>query len=309
MQRFKAAFFVTCLGTALLGCGEGQQGPWLEQRQRRLELELAEKMELAQHLNERRQELRNLETELAALKAGLGRPDAEELTRALSIPGVDRLNVHEQQGTVTLSLGGTGGARQLLEVLRMGALSASERALALKSVTVEHRRWAAELETPATPKPEPKPAAQEKIAKDGPMGSANVMPKASLLERISEGDELERRRRQVEQTEQRIAELDKVLLAVRMLNQRKVGLEAQVRALKELNPRERLVGQRPLVEALFGGKKPRLTVGVAEFQGSRLTLKALEKGDAAKRLASLAEVGPVLQSDADTIVLSTAGQP
>jgi hypothetical protein len=307
MQRFKAAFFVTCLGTALLGCGEGQQGKWLDQRQRHLDVELAEKRELAQHLNERRQELQVLEEELAALKVGLSRPSAEDLTRRLSGPGLDTLNVREEQGALAISLGGTGAAPRLLEALR--ALSASERALTLKSVTVEHRRWAAELEAPAEPKAEPKPAAKEKIAKDGPMLSSGPMPQAGLLERVFEGDDTVRRKRQLAETEQRIAELDKVLFAVRLLNQRKVGLEAKIRTLKELNPRERLVGQRPLVEALFGGKKPRLKLGVAEFQGTRLTLKGLETGDAAKRLASLAEVGPVLQSDADTIVLSTAGQP
>jgi hypothetical protein len=306
MQRFKAAFFVTCLGTALLGCGNGEQGRWLEQRQRRLDLELAEKMEIAQHLNERRQELKTLEQELAGLKAGLSRPKTEDLSRQLAGPGLDTLTVREEQGVLAISLGGTGAAPRMLEALR--ALSPSERALALKSVTVEHRRWAAELEVPAEPKAEPRPAAQQKIAKDGPMG-ATAMPKAGLLDSLLEGDELARRRRQVEDTERRIDELDKVLLAVRMLNQRKANLEAQVSALKSVSPGERLVGQRPLVEALFGGKKPRLKLGVAEFQGTRLTLKELGLGDAAKRLASVSEVGKVLQSDADTLVLSTASQP
>jgi hypothetical protein len=305
MQRFKAAFFVTCLGTTLLGCGNGEQGRWLEQRQRRLDLELSERVDITRNLTERREELKALEQELAGLKAGLSRPNAEELSRQLAGPGLDTLTVREEQGVLAISLGGTGAAPRMLEALR--ALSASERALALKSVTVEHRRWAAELEVPAEPKAEPRPAAQQKIAKDGPMGG--TMPKAGILDSLLEGDELARRRRQVEDTERRIAELDKVLLAVRMLNQRKANLEAQVHVLKAVNPGERLVGQRPLVEALFGGKKPRLKLGVAEFQGTRLTLKELGLGDAAKRLASVSEVGKVLQSDADTLVLSTASQP
>jgi hypothetical protein len=49
---------------------------------------------------------------------------------------------------------------------------------------------------------------------------------------------------------------------------------------------------------------------VVRFQGDRIELSKLGPGDAAKRLASLAEVGKVLQADADVIVLGmTAPSP
>jgi hypothetical protein len=183
------------------------------------------------------------------------------------------------------------------------ALAPWERALVLKRMSVEPRGWSAELEVPA----EPPPFVQEK----SPMawGPASPMPPRNLFETLTQGTELSRKEERLRQTQQRVAQFDKVLGEVVKLSQRKMGIEAQVRALKAVRPGERLVGQRAVVEALFGGKAPRLATGVAEFQGARLTLKALGAGDAAKRLASLAEVGRVLQSDADAVVLSTAAQP
>ncbi|MFY0523373.1 hypothetical protein ACN28I_09375 [Archangium gephyra] len=86
-------------------------------------------------------------------------------------------------------------------------------------------------------------------------------------------------------------------------------LEARLRASEELNTAERLAGQRALVEALFGGRKPRLLTGVAEFQGRQLTLRSLGQGDAARRLASLSEVGQVVEAGTDAIVISTAARP
>ena len=105
-------------------------------------------------------------------------------------------------------------------------------------------------------------------------------------------------------TEQRIAQLDKVVGEIVKLHQRKAGLEAQVNALKEPSPGNRLVGQRTLIEALFGGTKPRITTGTVELQGGQFTLKGLGPGDAAKRLASLADMGRVLQSGPDAVVIS-----
>lgn len=299
MQRFKSAVFMVCLGAALAGC-ESQQGAWLEERQHRLDMELAEKMEIAQSLNERRRELEQLEQRLAELKAGLNRPSAEDLSRSLSGLGLETLAVHEVEGVLSVRLGGAGGASGLVKALQ--ALAPWERALVLKRVSVESKAWSAELEVPA----EPPPSVQKPpVAR----ASASPMPPRNLFETLTQGAELSRKEDLLRQTQLRIAELDKVLGEVVKLSQRKVGIEAQVRALKDVPSGERLVGQRPVVEALFGGKAPRLATGVAEFQGGRLTLKELGAGDAAKRLASLAEVGRVLQSDADAVVLSTAAQP
>jgi hypothetical protein len=303
MDRCKAAFFVLCVGATLLGCGEGEQSRWLAYRQRHLDLELAEKVEIAQNLNERRRELDVLEQQLVELRADLNRPSGEELSRRLAGLGLETMTFREEAGVLGLRLGDSGGAPGLMAALR--ALHASERVLALKRVSVEPKAWSVELEVPA----EPKPSVQEKPSMGRRPEPTNPMPRASFLEALYGSDKLSRLQDRLRQTEQRIAELDKVLGEVVRLNQRKVDIEAQVNSLKVVKPGERLVGQRALVEALFSGRKPRLATGVVEFQGDRLTLKGLGSGDAAKRLASLAEVGRVLQADTDAIVLSTAGQP
>jgi hypothetical protein len=302
MDHRKAALFVVCVGTVLLGC-EGEQSRWLAHRQRQLDVELAEKMEIAQNLNERRRGLAFLEQQLVELKAGLNRPSAEDLSRRLAGLGLETLTFREEGGVLSLRLGGSGGAPGLMGALR--ALAASERAIALKRVSVEPKAWSVELEVPA----EPKPFVEEKSFRGWPREPTSPMPRAGVLEAIVENDKLSQKQQRLRMTEQRIAEFEKVIGEVIRINQLRVGIEAQVRALKELNPGERLVGQRVLVEALFSGKKPRLATGVVEFEGHQLTLKGLGSGDAAKRLASLAEVGRVLQADAEAIVLSTAGQP
>lgn len=302
MDRCKAALFVVCVSALLLGC-EGEQSRWLAQRQSQLDLELAEKMAIAENLNERRRELALLEQQLVELKAGLNRPSAEDLSRRLAGLGLETLTFREEEGVLSLRLGGSGGAPGLMAALR--ALAASERAIALKRVSVEPKGWSVELQVPA----EPKPSVEEKSHRGWTREPTSPMPRAGVLEAIVENDRLSQRQQRLRMTEQRIAELEKVIGEVVRLNQLRVGIEAQMRALKELNPGERLVGQRALIEALFSGKKPRLVTGVAEFEGQRLTLKGLGSGDAAQRLASLAEVGRVLQADAEAIVLSTAAGP
>lgn len=302
MDRRKAALFVLCTGATLLGC-EGEYSRWLEHRQRQLDVTLAEKAEIAQNLNERRRELDVLEEKLAGLRARLNRPSAEDLTRLLSGQRLETLTFREEGRVLHVRFGGSGGASRLLAALR--ALTTSERAIVLKRVSVEPRAWSVELEVPAAPAL----VIEEKPFQGGPLAPSWPMPEPGFFASIFEPDSRSRRRRLIQDTERRIAELDKVLGEVLRLNQRKAGLEAEARALEELNTGERLVGQRALVEALFGGGKPRLVTGVAEFQARQLTLRGLGQGDAAKRLAALAGVGQVVEAGTDAIVISTAARP
>lgn len=299
MDRRKAAVFVLCASVSLSGC-ESEQGRWLAQRQRQLDLALAEKAEIAQNLNERRRELDVLEERLAGLRARLNRPSAEDFTRLLSGQRLESLTFREEAGVLHVRFGGSGGASRLLAALR--ALSASERAIVLKRVSVEPRAWSVELEVPAVPRP----SVQATPYRAGLPVPMSPMPPPGFFASLHEPGSVSRQREFIRRTEQRIAELDKVLGEVSRLYQRKAEAEAHLRALEELGVGGRLAEQRALVEALFGGRKPRLLTGVAEFQGRQLTLRGLGQGEAAKRLASLSQVGQVVEAGTDAIVISTA---
>lgn len=301
MNRRKAVLFALCAGAALSGC-EGDQSRWLTERQHQLDFALTERSEIAQSLNERRRELDGLEEKLAELKARQKRPSAEDLDRLLAGHGPKTVTFNEEKGSLNVHLDGTGGVTGLMAALR--ALAPAERAIVLEQVSVGPRAWSAELVVPA----EPPPPAQELPTLGVPAIPRSTMPDAGIVESLFRHNRLVQRRSWVAMTEQRIAALDKVVSEVVRLHQRKAGLEAEMSALKEPRPGNRLVGQRTLIEALFGGMKPRITTGTVELQGDQLTLKGLGPGDVAKRLESLAGLGRVLQSGPDAIVISTAGQ-
>jgi hypothetical protein len=72
---------------------------------------------------------------------------------------------------------------------------------------------------------------------------------------------------------------------------------------------ERLAGSRPVVERLFGGNKPLLSLGTADFAGDRVKLTGLPQGNEAQRVAALSAVGKVLASGPDGTELALNPAP
>lgn len=291
VERFKAVLLLVCTGLVWLGC-ETERITELRQQQRRLELALVERREIAQNLNERRREVEVLEQQWAQYQL----PGAERLSGLVASQGVE-VAVKEEGGTQQVHLRGEGGGARLVAALR--ALAPVERALALRRVAVSPKAWSVELGALA----QPLPATSSKPLPPR-VAAPRALPEPGLFD-SSEGRRLEQ---QLAMLEQRIAELDKIMAAIYPLNERKTQLEQGLRPLKELKPADRLEGQRAVVEALFGGQRPRLVAGTAELQGERLIIQGLAPKGMKKQLASLAQVGKVLQADEAGVVLALEGR-
>ena len=292
MKRRQSIVFVVGIVAGLVGC-EDEAGRWLAMRQKQVDLEFTQKMEVIQSLNELRHQLEELEKELAALRAQRVRPGPEELSRLLAGEPLTTQEFKPEGDVLHVRLGGAGGAPRLLSALR--ALGRAEQTLVLKQVSVEPSAWTAELELP----PDPSLAVKKKVRPSRAPYVPKPLPEPGLFETATH----EKQREKIRETEKKIAELDRVIDELRKLRERQEASEAQLRALKELKPERQLVGQRPIVEALFGGPRPKLTTGVARFQEDRLELRNLGRGDAARRRASLEAIGPVLEADADFMVI------
>jgi hypothetical protein len=285
----QTVLLVVGISAVLLAC-ESESARRMAARQRQLDQELSEKLELVMNLGGLRRHVEGLEKELMALRAQHFRPGPEELSRLLSGESLKKLEIKTEGNTLHLSLGGEGGAPKLVAALR--ALGRAEQTLVLRHITVAPPAWSAELELPAEASAPVKPRVSPKSA---PSSEAPI-PEPSFFETSAQ----EEQRVRLRQSEQKIAELDKILAEAR---QRKEEIEAQLRVLKAQSPEGRLVGQRPFVEALFDGPTPKLLTGVARFEADRLELSNFGQGDATQLRASLAGIGTVLQADTDIIVL------
>jgi len=288
----QTVLFVVGISAVFLAC-ESESARRMTARQHQLDQELAEKMQFVLHLNEFKRHVDVLDKELTALRAQHFRPSPEELSHLLSGESLKTLELKTEGNTLRVSLGGEGGAPQLMAALR--ALGRAEQTLVLKQISIASQAWSADLELP----PEVSTSVKQKASPKSVPFTAEPLPEPSYFETSAQAQQ----RVRLQQTEQKLAELDKVISGARVSKERKEEIEAQIRVLKELRPEGRLVGQRPFVEALFDGPTPKLATGVARFQADRLELSSFGQGNAAHLRASLAAIGTVLQADADIIVL------
>jgi hypothetical protein len=292
VKRGQTVLIALGISAGLLGC-ESRSSELLKSQERQVELELAEKTEILQNANEYRQQVEVLEQELTALQAQRFRPTPMDLGLLLDKEPLTKMAVRFEEGTMHLRLDGAGGGPGLVATLR--ALGRAEQTFVLRQVSVAPTAWAAELELP----PEPSTPEEKRTRRDVHTSSARPLPPPGLFE----SKESEQRRVKILTIQSKIADLDKSFAEMALLLDRRNTLEARLRVLKQLKPQAHLVGQRPVIEALFGGPRPRLTRGMARFQADQLVLSELGEGDEARRLTSLSEVGKVLQANAETIVL------
>lgn len=296
MTRGKSLILAFGLGALLTGCDSEEQAA-LAERQRQLDAALAERQEIAQHLNEIRHKEDALAQQVAELRARMRHADAAELARLLAGEGLKELSTREEVGTLQVRLGGDGGASKALAAL--SALEPAAASIVLRGVTIDAKGWSAELEVPPDPKPAPPPRSERSPG----LPSGPPLPERGLFS----GSESRHLREQIAVTERRIMELDKVLGEVNRLAQQGKALEAELGALRAIKLSERLAGMLPVVERLFGGPRPVISQGTVRFTGTRLTLSGLGSDtDAAKRLVALSEVGKVVESGKERIELELA---
>jgi len=264
------------IGALLVGC-DGKEKATLAERQKSLDKELAEKQAIAQNLGQAKQELASLETKITEAKAKLHRPDSAELKTALAPLKLKETSVDD----AAVHMGGDGGGAKLVSALH--ALDAWASAVALKKITVDGKKWSADLEIPAEPKPAPVAAEKAEPAKHADRGP---LPPPSFLS-SSESKAL---RTSIAQTEKKIADLDKVIAEVKQVSAKKAAAKAELDALQSVKPEERLAGTLPVVEKLFGGAKPVLAKATAEVAGTHLKLTNLPKNTDMKKLGAAAKI-------------------
>lgn len=278
------------IGALVAGC-DGKEKAALQERQKQLLAELAEKQAIAQNLGQFKQELAAIEAKVSEAKAKLHRPDTAELKTVFAALKLKEALVQDDAGAPHARLSGEGGGTTLVASLH--ALDASASTVALRQLTVDGKKWSAELEVPAEPKPAA--AAAEKIE---PMKrpAPGPLPEQSFLA----SSETKTLRTRITQTEKAIADLGKVIAEVKQLSEKKAAAKAELDALETIKPQERLAGTLPMVEKLFGGAKPVLAKATAQVEGTHLKLTDLPKKPDLKKLG---QAGKIVQSGPGTAEL------
>lgn len=271
----KSLLVVIGIGALLAGC-DAKERAALKERSAQLDKELQEKKTAAANLEPFQTELAAIEKQAAELKAKLSPPAAADVTTAFATLKLKEADVKDD-GAHLAGEGGGGGA-----VSALHTLDANASAVVLKQLAVEGKKWTADLEFPAGPAtPAPAPAAEPKAAaatKRPPMPAQSFMA----------GSETKALRDRVAKAEKELAALDKTIAEVEQVAAKRDAARAELAALQAVKVDERLVTTLPVAEQLFGGAKPILAKGTAEFAGGVVKLTKVGKAPAvAKKLEPL----------------------
>jgi hypothetical protein len=281
----KSLLVVIGVGALLAGC-DAKERTALQARSAQLDKEIAAKKAIAQNLEPFRTETAAAEQQIAALKAKLHRPAAADLNAALDALKLKEAAVKDDGARLV----GDGGGAQLASALH--AFDAKASAVVLKQLTVDGKKWTAELVFPAEPVA-PAPAAVE--PKAAAPAKLPPMPEQSFMA----GAETKALRDRVAKAEKELAALDKAVVEVEQVSAKQDAARAELAALQAVKLDDRLAATLPVAEQLFGGAKPVLTKGTAEFAGA--VVKLTKVGKAAAVVKKLAPLGKATASGKDAV--------
>ncbi len=255
MKTWSAALLFTITVSAC----DGNTLKQLAQIQNKLDDELVAEQNLANNLNQFRTERERLEQQVQAATGVTADQTLLAFVEANPVAGTPVVSASQSRDDVELS--GQGGGVAALDWLRVWSSKAP--ALVLRSLQIDaDSTWKVRLERPPQVKPEYRSEAPHI---DDPLPELGFF--SSREAKIREVH--------IQKTRQELAELDKVIGAVREQNAK---ARAATTALTQAQQIERLGPSMDLLSRVFGGSPAALSQGTWSANGDTLTIQSEGSG-------------------------------